>query len=216
MLEVGCVGFPVSPIFFSCPGIASHDAIVNGFPRRHDVTRENNLLFKWYSDHEFDCNGNVFEKTVRKESLVLVYCAFSKDLLAWSAMILRTPAMDTVRHGDERWVCCLRARTLRRCPATTDFEDWSLLLHETAGVLSQKIPTVENCSDFGAICSKTSHARSTPAISRSELVIVPFGFEKETMLFVMSAGHCIRHTYGLIMFVPLIHTPPTPDPAAST
>ena len=43
---LGIIG-PVSPIFLSCFGSRIHDAIVNGSPRRHDVTRENNLSGNW-------------------------------------------------------------------------------------------------------------------------------------------------------------------------
>jgi hypothetical protein len=124
--------------------------------------------------------------------------------------------METVRQGDDLCTCCLNASTRSKCPAMTDLEDCKRLLQATAGVLSQKIPTVEYCNDSGAICSMTSQAISTPAISRSELVTEPFGFDVDIMLDVISAGHCFLNTVGGMYLVPLSHTPPTPEPEAST
>ena len=86
----------------------------------------------------------------------------------------------------------------------------------TAGVLSQNIPTWECCSGIGLMSSSTSHPSKTPAISKSEIEIVPFLLLEETKRALIASGHCMRHTVALISLVPLIHTPPTPYLEAST
>ena len=83
-------------------------------------------------------------------------------------------------------------------------------------MLSQKMPTWANCNDRGAICSSTSQVSRTPAISKSELVMSPFGLEVETRRLVMSAGHSRLHTVCGMSDEPCIQTPPTPKPDAST
>jgi hypothetical protein len=86
----------------------------------------------------------------------------------------------------------------------------------TVGVLSEKMPMCLCSRLAGAICSSTSHCRSTPAISRSLFVMSPFGLECETNLLSTSGGKGILQTVGGMCSVPLIQTPPAPKPLAST
>ena len=102
---------------------------------------------------------------------------------ATSAMSFLIPAIDTVSSGDARWTCCRSASALQRCPPTVDFDEDSLVAQATAGVLSQKMPMWECLRLNGLICSSTSQASSTPAISRSEIDIFPFLLFEETRLF---------------------------------
>ena len=106
----------------------------------------------------------------------MLAAVFFDALDAMSAMSLFIPAIDTVRSGDERCTCCRRANALHRCPPIFDLEEANLVAQATAGVLSQKMPTCECCSDVGAMFSKTSQASKTPAISKSEMDMVPFLF----------------------------------------
>ena len=94
-------------------------------------------------------------------------------------MLFSFPAIETVRSGEDRVTRCLMARAISSLAATLDLVDESFLDHATVGVLSQYTPT---CSwrSFTPILSSTSHSRRTPANSRSELVISPFGFENDT------------------------------------
>jgi hypothetical protein len=135
---------------------------------------------------------------------------------AMSAMVLSIPAMDTHSSGLVRCRCCRSANARSRCPAITDLDEWRRAHHATVGVLSQNSPTWQCWRLIGATHSSTSQARSSPAISRSEFVIVPFGLLEDTTFLVMSGGKAIRHTIGLMCVVPLNHTPPAPKAHAST
>jgi hypothetical protein len=186
---------PVSPIFFSCFVIFVHDAIGNAVPRRQDITRELHFSGSWNSFQQLFCGrGKCLEKTVRKG-------LFSKDLSrkerdAMSAMLLLLPLIDTVRRGDVWCRCWRKARARSKCPAVFDEDEFSLFAHATVGVLSLYIPTCANFKEQGAMCSSTSHCSSTPAISRSEFVISPFLFLKETRRWLMSLGKASRHAKG--------------------
>ncbi len=52
------------------------------------------------------------------------------------------------------------------------------------------------CAMFGAIDLMQSHRNSSPAISRSELLIFPFGLLKEMWSWEMSDVHWKRKTIG--------------------
>ena len=134
---------------------------------------------------------------------------------ATSAILFASPAMEVHRRGEVRCRCCRRARARSMDCASFDFLEWSLYDHWTVDLLSQKMPTWQ-CSRLCMCCSRMSQCSSTPAISRSFIVILPLGFVAETKLSTMSGGHFMRHTIGLICLRPLIQTPPTPVLQAST
>ena len=71
-------------------------------------------------------------------------------------------------------------------------------------------------SGVGVIFSRTSHASSIPAVSRSLMEIVPLGLSAETRFCCISFGHCSRHTVGWMDDVPGVQTPPTAVPDEST
>jgi hypothetical protein len=135
---------------------------------------------------------------------------------AISAILLSSPAIEIVVRGETRLMCCRIARARRRCPAILDLDECSLEAQATVGVLSENMPTCLCWSDSVVICSKMSHCNSTPAISKSLLVMSPVGLESETNRFSTSGGKGILQTVGVILCVPLIHTPPAPKPLAST
>ncbi len=59
-------------------------------------------------------------------------------------------------------------------------------------------------------CSIMSQRMTSPASSRSELVIVPFGLATNTTFAVMSGGYWVRNTVGGHSDSSLNITPPTP------
>ena len=132
-----------------------------------------------------------------------------------STIWLFEPAIDDVSNGVERCVCWRRARALRRWPAMMDLDALSLVAQATVGVLSQNKAMCLCFKVVGAICSRTSHASRSPAISKSEFEMVPF-LLAFIMVALISAGHSSLHTVGSRGVVPPSHTPPAPVLQAST
>jgi hypothetical protein len=141
---------------------------------------------------------------------------FFVALDATSAMSFFIPAMEMVKIGEALCACCLSARARHKCPPIADFDDDNRVAQATAGVLSQKMPTCECFRHTGLMFSRTSQASRTPAISRFEMLTCPVLLVAETSCCLISSGHVMRHTVGLICLSPLIHTPPTPCLEAST
>ena len=104
-VELSCVCFPAFPIFFSGLVILTHDAIANGSPRRHDITRDASFFGMWNSLQEFFCSGKVLLKFCRKVVLVCVKFLSVKDLDATSAILLASPLICTVVKGDVLLTC---------------------------------------------------------------------------------------------------------------
>ena len=92
-------------------------------------------------------------------------------------MMLCSPAIEVHNNGDVLWTCWRSAIALSKCPAIIDFDYASRAVHPTDGVLSQNIPMVVCCSDLGATFSSVNHTSKTPAISKSEFVSFPVGFD---------------------------------------
>jgi len=66
--------------------------------------------------------------------------------------------------------------------------------YATDGVLSH--PSQMWACLRSATVSKTSHASSIPVISRSELDMVPVGFDADTTLLLMVSGNRTLHASG--------------------
>ena len=64
--------------------------------------------------------------------------------------------------------------------------------------------------------SMANHRSRRPAISRSELVIVPFVLFSDTRSSLMNCGHSMRNTVGMHVPASPTITPPTPCFEAST
>ena len=131
-----------------------------------------------------------------------------------SASALSSPAMCKVVRGETRlrWMRNASART--NCIARTECFAASRCTQWTVGELSLKSATWL-CASGWHMSSIISHSIRSPAISRSELVIIPFGFVADTMLRETSSGHFRRNTVGVTgMFSPTM-TPPNPWPDAS-
>ena len=200
----------MSPIFFSCPGVLSHDAIVNCSPRRQDITFEYIFGAKRNSFQELFLRGNRELKIVRNFLFCAVNCFSINDLDATSVILLFSPWMLTVNIG-EVWCTCRRAaRDFSRCPATTDDVLFNLFAHDTEE-LSQCMPTVVCLRWIGEVCSSTSQPSSSPVTSKPLIVRVPCGFSSDMIFLVISSGHSSLQTIGWCRdFVPSVHTPPTP------
>ncbi len=112
---------------------------------------------------------------------------------ATSAMLFSSPAIEIVVRGETRLTCCLIARARRRCPAILDLDKCNHEAHATVGVLSEKMPTCLCWSDSIVICSKMSHCKRTPAISKSLLVMSPVGLESDTKAGFKSSKKNHKH-----------------------
>ena len=107
------------------------------------------------------------------------------------------------------------ARIRKSSPAGNDLFEAILSIHATEGLLSLS-STMCLWRSSGATCSIMSHKNTRPAISRSELVIVPSGFASVCSCRRTSSGHSNRNTDGTTSSVKPKMTPPTPSPDAST
>ena len=93
----------------------------------------------------------------------------------------------------------------------------NLYIHVTAEMLSHQIAGLVCLSSIiGAAFSSASQCMSIPKSSRSEIVILPVGFELVHSCVRTASGHSKNHTNGSSFLVPLNHTPPTPHLEAST
>jgi len=99
------------------------------------------------------------------------------------------------------------------CIATSECFAASRCTQCTVGELSLNRATWASCTRQTS--SITSHNMRRPAISRSELVMVPVGLASEIMLSVMSCGHWSRNTIGATARRSPMMTPPSPCPEAS-
>ena len=113
--------------------------------------------------------------------------------------------------------CCLIANALSRCEDMSDVVVVCLFVHVTVAWLSQKMPMCVCFRLLLTIFSRISQDNRTPVISKSFIDIVPLGFFFDTRLLWMSFGHSILQTYWCgSCLLPLVQTPPTAVPEAST
>jgi len=132
---------------------------------------------------------------------------------ARSAMRFVLPATWKAASGDA-WQASMRNASARiRCAAVFALDASRREVHATVGVLSQPDATCA-CWRF-AMFSRTIQCISSPAISRSEFVIVPVGLVWDTNCCCILWGNCIRHTIGGRFRSPPNHTPPAPSFEAS-
>lgn len=134
-------------------------------------------------------------------------------------MVLYIPDMCwTLRRAE--WVAWRRiARALRMRAASSDVAVLNLYVHATAGRLSHHMAMDWCLSVFPMRVTCASNARKwkkMPASSRSDMVMVPLGFEDEQNSALMSSGQGSNQTMGSMLWDPLNHTPPTPHFEAST
>lgn len=115
-------------------------------------------------------------------------------------MSFRSPAMPMTSSGAEWHICWRSARARSRCPATNE-RAVNLTVQLTVDELSHCSPAWR-CWRDGTRCSRASHPRSTPAISRSFIEISPFSnalttsgeksTDQNTYLYVLSANGRIQ------------------------
>eukprot|EP00978_Attheya_sp_CCMP212_P001611 scaffold3284_cov38-Attheya_sp.AAC.1 len=128
-------------------------------------------------------------------------------------MSLSFPAIEIVSSGDARHTRCRTARTLKRRFATWDHLESSCLAQATVAVLSLAIAAC--WCRTSCVSSNASHCIKCAAISKSEFVMSPFGFDQLNSRSCISFGNGTSHTKGSISVVPLNQTPPMPRLAAS-
>ena len=131
------------------------------------------------------------------------------DLDGISVMAFWTPAMCNGVSGDVLLILRRRARARISCIAASECLDAIRSTQCTVGELSLKRATCAP-SRVSHTDSITSHKRISPAISRSELVMDPFGLAFEMTSCLMSSGHSSLKTVGgTALFSPTM-IPPTP------
>ncbi len=154
-----------------------------------------------------------------RKSVSVVQChtgLLPNDLDGISEMALRFPSMCRVMRRQDLLAFMQSASAWTKCSAITDLQDASLVTHDaTVGELSLKRGTRFSCRE-SQTPSITSHRRSIPAISRSELVMLPVGFANDFMSALISGGHSQRNTVGTHVESSPTTTPPTPWLEAST
>ena len=131
------------------------------------------------------------------------------DLEGTSEIALSLPSMWSVVKGHVLLFLIQRASACTKCSATSDLREARRFVHPTAGELSLKSATLFSCKGWHT-ASITNQRMRTPAISKSELVMVPVWFENNRTLVVTSFGHSQRKTVGMHCDVSPITTPPTP------
>ncbi len=131
-----------------------------------------------------------------------------------SVMVFSFPLVCCGVSGQHRCVLSRRVRAAIRFAATIECRDDKHVTQLTVGVLL--LNNVIICSRKShTISSMTRSTRSSPAISKSEFVIVPFGLLSDFTFLVMSSGHCKRTTMeGHSLFSPSM-TPLNPNDDAS-
>jgi hypothetical protein len=117
--------------------------------------------------------------------------------------------------GQARWILSHRARAWARCSSTRDRLEARRVTQPIVGELS--LNSAIRFSRSGPHTSSIANqSNSRPAISRSEFVIVPFGFSNVFICDRMSLGHCHLNTVGVHPKSSPKITPPTPWLNAST
>ena len=137
-----------------------------------------------------------------------------KDREGMSVSVLSTPAMWRGVRGEHRRACRQNASARIMCMATRECLDAKRCTQCTVGVLSL-MSAMCLFSRSGQTASITSHRRRRPAISRSELVIEPVGFDSVIIASVICCGHLKRNTVGGTAEFSPITIPPQPCPDAS-
>jgi hypothetical protein len=156
-----------------------------------EITRITTFEFNWKPVQEFcDRRGNKELNKVRKD-LSDVQChagVLPNDLEGTSEIELRLPSMWSVVKGQVLLVLIRRASACTKCSATSDLREARRFVHLTAGELSLNSATRFSCKGWHT-ASITNHRMRTLAIFKSELVMVPVGFENDRTLAVTSFGH---------------------------
>jgi hypothetical protein len=118
------------------------------------------------------------------------------DLEGTSEIELSLPSMWSVVKGQVLLVLIRRASACTKCSVTSDFQEARRFVHPTVGVLSLYSATRFSCKGWHT-ASIINQRMRTPAISKSELVMMLIGFEKDRTLAVTSFGHSQQKTVGM-------------------
>ena len=126
-----------------------------------------------------------------------------------SVMVFSLPLMCYGISGQQRSFFRRSASAATKFATTMECRDASRVTQLTVGVLSLN-SAIFFSFNLHITSSMTKNTNSSPAISRSEFVIVPFGLLADFTFLVISLGHCSRTTVGgHLLFSPTI-TPPKP------
>jgi len=129
------------------------------------------------------------------------------------AILFLTPGTCCVVRGED-WHSSMHSASVHRSLAAVGaFVDNRHDAHTMVGVLLHQHAMCVWARS--ANCSRTSHWSRSPAISRSEFVIFPCGFTRDTISFWISIGKGTCQTIGGRALFRPNHTPPVPCLEAS-
>jgi hypothetical protein len=203
---------------FPILGSRCHSASVIPFICSAEITRVVTFVPKRKTVQEACCGrGNFVLKSVSKSSSELHSHSLTlpKERDGISVSAFSTPRMCTGVRGHVCLTLSRKASARTSRAATRNLRDAILVTQLIIGELSLN-SAICLCARSGAIPSRHSHRSSSPAISRSELLILPLGLLKDTRSADMSVGHCRRKTVGGSADSSPSMTPLTPWLEAST
>ena len=137
-------------------------------------------------------------------------CLYPKERDGISAIRLCTPGICRGVKGHASLALIRYASALKSLLAGVERLDAILSIHPTDGLLSLSMRTCLWRRSL-TTCSITSHNSTRPAISRSELVMVPPGLSSVWSWAFMLSGHSTLNTVGTHAVVIPNTTPPAPS-----
>jgi hypothetical protein len=132
-----------------------------------------------------------------------------------SVIALRSPAIWMGVRGHALCNFRCKAKACIKFSATLEHRDPRRATQPIDGELSPN-STIRFSASEPHMPSMTSHRSRRPAISKSELLMVPTGLSNDTTWVRTSSGHCQRTTVGTNPDSSPTTTPPTPWLEAST
>ena len=199
-------------MFLPIRGSRCHSAKVIPFIRSAEIMRIVTFVLNWKHVQEA-CSGSgnlLLKRVSRSQSERQCHSGtLPNEREGMSVRAFSMPGMCTGVSGHNYLIFRQSANARTSCAATRDFLEAIFVTQLTVGELSLNKATCL-CAKSGVTPSKQSHNRSNPAISRSELLIRPRGFSKETRSAEILAGHCRRNTVGRTGNSSPTITPPTP------
>jgi hypothetical protein len=202
-----------APIF----GSRRHSSSAVSLIRSTEVTRVNTLeVIRKTVQEPCPGKGKRELKRVSKSSSDLQNqsATLPKDRDGISVIEFSFPGMWTGVTGQVPLSFIRSANARTSCAAITECREANRLTQLTVGSLSLNTATRRSRSSPHT-SSITRKRRRSPAISKSELVIVPRGLEYDTNDSFISLGHSQRKTVGGQGSASPNTTPPTPCPDAS-
>lgn len=158
-----------------------HSCVVDACVSNIEITLEESFLGIWNKLQQFcEGSGNFSLNIVRNSlsSLQYHFTFFPNEREGMSEMEFSGPGMCIGINGEARAAFNRTDSTLSIAAAVLECLEFIRRSQDTVGELSFRRATCRSCR-VGNTCSITSHSNSPPAHSKSEFVILPFGFDSE-------------------------------------